>query len=63
MVRWIVESIPHVGPIELFLVPPVFHNWRNKCGMYYPACGVVHIKFLLPVEKNILCSGGSGFHL
>ena len=26
------------GPIEL-------HNWCNKgCGMYYPVCGMMHIK-------------------
>ena len=33
------------GPIELFLAPANFHDWRNKgCGMYYPVCGMMHIK-------------------
>ena len=50
------------GPIELFLVHPVLHNWCNKgCGMCYPVCGIVHIKEpLLLIDKSSLC-GGSGF--
>ena len=49
------------GPIELFLVPPVLHDWCNKgCGMHYPVCGMVHIKEpLLLIGKSSLC-GGSG---
>ena len=44
MARWIVRSIPHGRPIELFLIPVNPHNWYNKGhGMCYPACGMVHI--------------------
>ena len=33
-------------------------------GMYYPVCGMVHIKDrLLPIRKSSPCSGGSGFPL
>ena len=51
------------GPIELFLVP-VLHDWCNTgCGMYYPVCGMMHIKEpLLLIGKSSLC-GGSGFPL
>ena len=35
------------GPTELFLVPPVLHDWYYKGrGMCYPICDV-HIKDLL----------------
>ena len=55
MVRWVVGSILHGGPIELFLVP--------ANGMCYPVCGVMHIKEpLLLIGKSSLC-GGSGFPL
>ena len=41
---------------------PVLHDWCNKGrGMYYPVCGMVHIKEpLLLIDKSSLC-GGSGF--
>ena len=33
------------GPIELFLILAMLHDWCNKgCGMCYPVCGMVHIK-------------------
>ena len=56
MVQWVVESILHGGPIELFL------NWFNKLrGMCYTVCGMVHIKEpLLLIGKSRPC-GGSGF--
>ena len=40
----------------------VLHDWYNKGrGMYYPVCGMVHIKEpLLLIGKSSLC-GGSGF--
>ena len=46
---------------ELF---PVFHDWCNKGhGMYYPVCGMMHIKeCLLLIKKSSPC-GGSGFPL
>ena len=65
MVRWVVGSILHGGPSELFLLfHPVLHNWCNKgCGMCYPVCGIMHIKYtLLLIEKGSPCDG-SGFLL
>ena len=60
MVRWVVGSIPHDGPIELFLVPASAHKGRDMC---YPVCGMVHIKEpLLLIGKSSSC-GGSGFPL
>ena len=47
-----------------FSFQPVLHDWCNKGrGMYYPVCGMVHIKepFLL-IGKSSPC-GGSGFPL
>ena len=55
MVRWVVGSILHSEPIELFLVP--------GRGMYYPVCGMMHItEPLLLIGKSSPC-GGSGFPL
>ena len=35
----------HKFPLNYFSFQPVFHNWFSKgCDMYYPVCGVVHIK-------------------
>ena len=80
MVRWVVGSIVHDGPIELFHdwcnnrrkwvkdsrsdVKLHNHHWCNKgCGMYYPVCGMMHIKEpLLLIIKSSPC-GGSGFPL
>ena len=58
MVLWVVRSILHGGPTELFLVP----DWYNKdCGMCYPVCGVMYIKEpLLLIGKSSPC-GSSGF--
>ena len=52
------------GPFELFLVPASVHDWFNKgCGMYYPVCGMMHIKEpLLLIGKSSLC-GNSRFPL
>ena len=45
MVRWVVGSILHGGPIELFLVP--------ASAPSYPVCGMVHIKEpLLLIRKS-----------
>ena len=43
---------------------PVLHDWCNRgFGMYYPVCGMVHIKEpLLLIGKSSPC-GGSGFPL
>ena len=65
MVQWVVGSILHgVDPLSYFSFQPVLHNWHNKgCGMYYPACGMMHItEPLLLIGKSSLC-GGSGFPL
>ena len=65
MVRWVVGSILHgVDPLSYFSFQPVLHDWYNKgCGMYYPVCGMMHIKEpLLLIGKSSLC-GSSGFPL
>ena len=63
-VRWVVGYILHGGPIELFLVPANALRLGNKGrGMYYPVCGMMHIKEpLLLIGKSSPC-GGSGFPL
>ena len=62
MGRWISPSWG--GPIELFLVPASAPRLVIKgCDMYYPVCGMMHIKEpLLLIGKSSLC-GGSGFPL
>ena len=51
-------------PLSYFSFQLVLHDWCNKGrGMYYPVCGMVHIKEpLLLIGKCSLC-GGSGFPL
>ena len=53
-----------VNPLSYFLFQPVLHDWCNKGrGMYYPVCGMMHIKEpLLLIGKSSPC-GGSGFPL
>ena len=65
MVRWILRSILHGGPIEPFLVPTSAHDWYNKGrGMCCPVCRMVHIKEpLLLIGKRSPCNSGSGFPL
>ena len=48
--------------VSYFSFQPVLHDWCNKgCGMYYPVCGMMHIKEpLLLIDKSSLC-GGTGF--
>ena len=56
-------SILHgLNPLSYFSFQPVLHDWCNKGrGMFYPVCGMVHIKgSLLLRDKSSLC-GGSGF--
>ena len=54
MVRWVVGSILHgVDPLSYFSFQPVPHGWCNKGrGMYYPVCGMVHIKEPLLLIDN-----------
>ena len=62
---WVVRSILHgVDPLSYFSYQPVLQDWCNKGrGMYYPVCGMMHIKEpLLLIGKSSLC-GGSGFPL
>ena len=64
--RKIAQSVYHEGfmvdPLSYFPFQPVLHDWCNKgCGMSYPVCGIVRIKYpLLLIGKSSLC-GGSGF--
>ena len=46
----------------VFSFQPVLHDWCNKGrGMFYPVCGMMHIKEpLLLIRKSSPCSG-SGF--
>ena len=54
MVQWVVRSILHGGPIELFLVPAVLYNWCNKGhDMCYPVCDMLHIKEPLLLIKRV----------
>ena len=49
------------GPIELYIVTASAP--QKLCGMYYPVCGMVHIKEpLLLIEKSSPC-GDSAFPL
>ena len=60
MVRWVIGSILHgVDSLSYFSFQPVLHDWCNKGrGMYYPVCGMMHIKKpLLLIGKNSLCAG------
>ena len=49
--------------LGLFPFQPVPHNWYTKGrGIYYPLCGIVHIKDpLLSVGTISPLSGGNGF--
>ena len=63
MEQWVAGSILHgVDPLSYSSFQPVHHDWcNNGHGMYYPVCGMVHIKEpLLLIDKSSLC-GGSGF--
>ena len=64
MVQTVIRSIPHGGPVELFLIPLlVFYNWCKRC-VYYPVRAMVNIKYpLLLIRKSSLCRGGSRFSL
>ena len=65
MEQLVVGSFLHgVDPLSYISFQPLLHDWCNKgCGMYYPVCGMMHIKEpLLLSRKSSLC-GGSGFPL
>ena len=53
-----------VDPLIYFLLQQVLHDLCNKDpSMYYPVCGLVHIKDPLLIEKSSPYSGGSRFPL
>ena len=53
-----------VDPLCYFSFQPVFHDWCNKGrGMYYPVCGMMHIKEPLLLIGNSSSCGGSEFLL
>ena len=54
-----------VDPLTYFSFQPVLHDWYNTgCGMFYPVCGMVHIKDpLLLIGKSSPYSSGSRFPL
>ena len=64
MVQWVIVSILHGGPIELFLIPasaPL--TGVIKAVVCYPVCGIMHIKEpLLLIVKSGSC-GSSGIPL
>ena len=65
MLRWVVGSIHYgVDPLNYFSFQAALHDRCNKGrGMYYPVCGMMHIKEpLLLIGKSSLC-GVSGFPL
>ena len=42
-----------VDPLSYFSFQPVLHDWCNKGrGMYYPVCGMMHIKE--PIKSKLL---------
>ena len=54
MVGWVIGSILHGGPVELFFVsasaPQLVYKGRGMC---YPVCGMVHLKDpLLLIRKS-----------
>ena len=61
MARWVVGSILHGGPIELFVFLASAPRRCNKGrGMCYPVCGMVHIKepLLLIGKKEHVAAAG-----
>ena len=54
MVQWVVGSILHGGPIEIFLVPASAPRlvYKKGHGMCYPVCGMVYIKDPFAASKR-----------
>ena len=63
MVQWVIGSIFHgVDPLSYFSFQPVLHDWCNKGrDMYYPVCGMVHIKEPLLLIGKSTYVAASGF--
>ena len=53
----ITKAVVCIIPLSYFSFQPVLNDWHNKdCGMYYPVCGMMHIKEpLLLIIKSSLC--------
>ena len=49
--------------LSYFSFHPVLHDWCNKgSGMYYPVCGMMHIKqTLLLIGKKVAYVAAAGF--
>ena len=64
MVRWVVGSITHGGPIELFLVPASAPRLVYQRLWYVLSClwDDAYKKTLMLIGKSSPC-GGSGFSL
>ena len=58
MVRWVVGSISHDGPIELFLVLVLLDWYSKRLGVCCPVCGTARI-----TEKSGPSGVGSRFPL
>ena len=65
MVRWVVGSILHGGPLSYYFFRTLLHDWCNKGrGVGYPVGLMMHIKEpMLLIGKSSPCSVGSGFPL
>ena len=45
-----------------FSFQPVLHDWRNKGrGMYYPVCGMMHIKEPCCYSERVAYVAAAGF--
>ena len=62
LIVWrVVGSITHGGSIQLYVILPSAIQMYNKgYGMYYPVCGMVHIKEPLLLIKKISHVVGAG---
>ena len=63
MVQWIVRLMPHGDATEVVTFQSVRHNWCNRGhGMWYPVCGIVHVKDpLLLIIKSAYKEGSMRF--
>ena len=51
-----------VDPLSYFSFKPVLHDWCNKGrGMYYPVCGMMHIKEPLLLIEKVAIVAAAGF--
>ena len=56
MMRWVVGSIHHDGPIEPFLGPASASRLvYQRLGICHPLCGMMHIKEPLRLIRTSSC--------